>query len=313
MREGGSLLRVSRRLGIVLALLAVLGLVGCTSQESKNFSVPALPKDFSLSKMILPLDSFRLSDSELVRMDTDWAELMTRCAARYGATIAYVSDYARDPDSKTLLWGGPFGTISRKQASRFGYHASPGGPYQPAPGFYLKNPDNIVIASGQSPLDELVSYGRPKQKSDPAYSLPLPVDSGGHALPEGGCWSIVQSQINSPLVSDLELRRNLIELSFNDSRTQNAIKNWSSCMRSAGYAYSRPMDAAATAGFLNAAEVSLAVTDVDCTKSSNWASVFYAILIAYQKQAIAKEPQFLQSVLHSQQRVFKTLDALVAK
>lgn len=306
-------MRVSRRFATILAISAALGLAGCTSQVSTGYSVPDLPKNFSLNKLVLPLDSFQLSDSEFARMDKNWAVLMTECAATYGAAIAYGSDYTRDPDEKTLLWGGPFGTMSEKQASKFGYHAKPGGPNQPTSGFYLKNPDSLFIQSEDAPLDDLISYGRPKQKSDPAYSLPLPVNKAGEPLPMGGCWNLVQSQIGAPLVSDLLLRRDLIELSFNDSRTQEAIKNWSSCMKTAGYSFKSPINAESTAGLLSSTEVSLAVRDVSCTKSSNWTRVFYAILIDYQNQAIAKQPQFLHGVLQSQKRVSKQIDALVTK
>jgi hypothetical protein len=291
-------------------VLAVV-LTGCTGDQAPDYKTPKLPSNFSLANVVLPLDSYQLSDSELTRMGKEWSTLMTRCAATFGETINYSSDYTRPADD-TSLWGGPFGTLSKKQASQFGYHAPPGAPAQPAAGIYLKTPDNIFVANTDaSPLDQLISYGKPKSKDDPAYSLPLPTDTSGSQLPPKGCLGMVQDQIGAPLVSDLSLRNKLISLSFDDSRTQKAITEWSTCMKSHGFTFGRPQDAEATAGRLNAAETAQAEVDVDCTQRSKWSTTYYAILIDYQKQAEKNQGSFLRSVLDSQKRVLKRLDDLV--
>lgn len=306
-------MRKSRAWCAAIGAAVLIGIVGCSPAQPAKLSVPSPTKSANLSNLVLPLDAYQLSDAELARMDSEWSELMTRCAATYGAKLSYASDYTRDPNDKTLLWGGDFGTLSAKQASQFGYHAPPEGRFQPAAGFYIKNPDNIVLLGEGGPLETLISYGRSSQKSDPSASLPLPTNSSGQELPAGGCMGVVKKQIGTSLVSDADLRRDLIEAAFNDPRTQAAVAKWSKCMRESGYSFKRPMDAPASVGFLSAGELKLAVTDVGCTKSSNWAGVFYTLLIPYQEQAIAKDPQFVQSVLDSQKKVLKSLDALVAK
>lgn len=306
---------MSRLRGWSSAIGAVLliGLVGCSAAQPASLSVPSPTKSANLSNLVLPLEAYQLSDAELARMDSEWAQLMTRCAATYGATLSYASDYTRDPNDKTLRWGGSFGTLSEKQASEFGYHAPPNGLFQPAAGFYLKNPDNIVLLGEGSPLDTLISYGRSSQKNDPSASIPLPIDTEGRELPPGGCMGAVRKQIGTSLVSDSDLRRDLTEAAFNDPRTQSAVADWSKCMRESGYSFKRPMDAPASVGILSPGELKLAVTDVGCTQSSNWAGVFYTLLIPYQEEAIAKNSQLVQSVLDSQKKVLERLDALVAQ
>lgn len=306
-------MRTLRARSSAIGAVVLLGLVGCSAAQPAKLSVPSPTKSANLSNLVLPLDAYRLSDAELARMDSEWAELMTRCAATYGAELSYASDYTRDPNDKTLLWGGDFGTLPESQASQFGYHAPPEGQFQPAAGFYIKNPDNIVLLGEGGPLETLISYGRSSQKSDPTASIPLPSDGGGRELPTGGCMGDVKKQIGTSLVSDSDLRRDLIEAAFNDPRTQAAVAKWSSCMRESGYSFTRPMDAPASVGFLSPGELTLAVTDVGCTRSSDWAGVFYTLLIPYQEEAIAKDPQLVQSVLDSQKKVLKRLDALVAR
>lgn len=323
MRGGHNGVRAVSFAAASVAVAVAVGLSACSASSTKadgGYAVPALPKSFDVNNFTLPFDSYQLTYDQLVRLDTDLDTMMSRCAADYGATLTYYSDYADDPSDKSLMWGGRFGTLTKQQASRYGYQAMPTGPTQRAGGFYPNDPDSAGAAGGTGTIQgdaeqELISYGRGTSKLDATHSLPLPLSkTTGKPLPKGGCHAIVGSEMGGPLVSDTNLLLKMQDLSLNDSRTQAAVKKWSACMTAAGYGgYTQPQQPSEVYGILNTAEISLAVADVDCTTSSRWSTVYYEVLTGYEKEAVTKNAQLLQSVLASQKRALAKLEKLVAQ
>lgn len=313
-------MRKSRSLGLIVILALAVGLAGCSAQakESKGgYIVPQLPKTFDMSNLRLPFDSYELSFDQLARMDSDWEAALSRCAADYGATITFTSDYTRPSDpnfQKQMGWGGPLGTLTKQQASQYGYHAMPTGPTTPFTANYLDDPRNVHIEENPTPLQLLIVDGQSASARDSTSSLPVPVDKAGKTLPKGGCNAVVQSEMGGPLESDIDLEAQLDALAIKDTRVQKAITNWAACMSAAGYPYSMPYEPISSGNaYLNATEVSTAVTDVGCTTTSHWSTVYYEVLTGYEKQAIEKNPQLFQGQLASQKRALKKLEALVAQ
>ena len=212
-------LALSRLTGAVaaatIAFLAAV-LCGCSSPNGSTAwakptlkSIPVFSEDSSL-----PFDAYRLSDSELTRMQSEEGQLLAKCDALYGIDVDFGGDYLRPSDESLNMWGGPFGTMSVRQASAFGYHAEPNGPWAHVGGFYLRDPSNVQPEqNADDKLANLVTFGPTANDSSN-----LPVDPKGKPIPKGGCTRLVETKIGGPLVSMIQITADLINLSLKDSR-----------------------------------------------------------------------------------------------
>ncbi|WEH14505.1 hypothetical protein [Streptomyces sp. VNUA24] len=115
------------------------------------------------------------------------------------------------------------------------------------------------------------------------------------------CWDKADEQVPSPTGSKgWKLTQELFGRSFrtaaSDSRVVAARKSWSSCMSEAGHPADDPEKL--SEGFMSARkttakEIAAATADESCTRSSNLAGVYFAVLTGYQKQLIAANTEVL--------------------
>lgn len=303
-------LKFTERVTGAVVLLALLS--GCTATPSADeWTTPTVTGDFTFAEgQSLPFDAFHLSKPELQRMQAKQAQLLTACAATYGATVTYGGDYIRPIDDSRSMWGGWFGTMTPEQASTWGYHAGPDDPWAPVGGFYLPTASNVQ--PNQSPDDALaqaVTWG-----VGPDGSGQAPIDTTGEPLPTGGCYAVVEAEIGGELLSDVRIASDVFGLAMSDPRVKEATADWSSCMSAVGYDFADIWGAAESynVSLLTPEEIEVAIADVACTRSSNWSNLFYEILIGYQQQALAKQAEYMQKVLASEKFRLERLDSLVS-
>ncbi len=303
--------------GVVLLMLLT---AGCATSDlnEPEWHVPAIedPPRF-VATTPLPLDAYRLADEDLASMQSAQARLLVECARDYGVDVTVSGDYLRPSGEARLMWGGRIGTMDGEHAAQWGYHPSPDGSWAPVGGLYLRDPMNLQPdpAANSDPRAEAriqrVMYGG----SDDLDGQKPGADDGARDLevPDGGCWRQVESQINSPLSSDLDTLVDLYNLALVDDRVVDAISQWSDCMSSVGFQFREVQEPGRsfTLAALTPEESSVAVADVRCTAESRWADWFYAVLVDYQHQALLKDPAAFASVLSSQQARLEALGRLV--
>ncbi|MER5434888.1 hypothetical protein [Streptomyces sp. NPDC002588] len=135
-------------------------------------------------------------------------------------------------------------------------------------------------------------------------AVPVPVSKGptGQELKDYNvCWDKADKQVPSLAgTRGWKLTQDLFGQSFQraaaDSRVGAARKSWSSCMSRAGHPADDPEMLAN--GFLNAKkatakEIAAATADESCTRSSNLAGVYFAVLSGYQQQLISANTKVL--------------------
>lgn len=286
---------------IAVAGLLALMTAGCAPQTATTAWVtPEVGADVPAftAQSTLPFDAFHLDVADLEAMQSAEVALLDACAARYGVDAVYSGDYLRPADLSRSMWGGRPGTLGEAHAAEYGYHASPTGEWAPVGGFYLKDPSNILPppdASGE--LTALVTYG-PADGDDPTELT----DGSGEPVPAGGCLREVEGEIGGALISDVDIRSELINLTFEHRDVVAAVGAWSTCMATAGYDYDTVQGPAESfsLSLLSDAEIAVALADVRCTGESGWADVFYAVLTDYQQQAVDQNPGDFAAVLDSQ-------------
>ncbi|GHH95971.1 hypothetical protein GCM10017779_64280 [Streptomyces capillispiralis] len=135
-------------------------------------------------------------------------------------------------------------------------------------------------------------------------AVPLSATQGptGRELKDyNACWDKADKQVPSLAgTRGWKLTQDLFGQSFQqaaaDSRVGAARERWSDCMSTAGHPADDPEELAN--GFLNAEkatakEIAAATADESCTRSSNLAAVYFAVLTGYQQQLISANAEVL--------------------
>ncbi len=135
-------------------------------------------------------------------------------------------------------------------------------------------------------------------------AVPVPVSKGptGQELKDyNACWDKAQKQVPSLAGSKgWKLTQDLFGQSFQqaaaDSRVGAARKSWSACMSTAGHPADDPEKLAKVFGDAkkaSAKEIAAATADESCTRSSNLAGVYFAVLTGYQQKLISANTKVL--------------------
>jgi hypothetical protein len=251
----------------------------------------------------LPFQEYELPTADRTRMQEGQARLLQRCMARRGFTVSIGGDYLvgrqRSDFADPFMWGGPFGTMPLEHARRFGYKPEPGGVFVKGPGFYLGSPVNLFLESGQKvggndPAEERAFYGRDDAPTDGDST-----EGGSETSSETSCVAEVESAIGVPLVDTSNLEADLSKLARELPEVESAARDWVACMGRRGHRFENVWEASAefSLSLVSGRQIKTAVDDVECTAESGWANYYYAVLADYQRQAIEKDPDLLESAL----------------
>jgi hypothetical protein len=135
----------------------------------------------------------------------------------------------------------------------------------------------------------------------------------------GKCETIVQDFTNAaqngPLAGIGTLSNDIYNDVLKDAAVKNATQAWSSCMAKNGYSFHQPQDVfpqelhdmyggkpQITAGETvsapaNRAQIAAAVTDADCTQSTDLAGIYFAVQASYEQQLVNANQQALNTAV----------------
>jgi hypothetical protein len=276
---------LNRRLAILLAVACALGwpaLAGCGGGDHTEDRPPPVESPIPLTdpaRVSFPLDAYRLTGQEYVDVNRAIRILGGECMRRFGLTWR-----PPDPPSTFQLQNERrYGVIDPHTAATRGYHP-------PAPMLTPPEPDR---APEPSPADISVWAGQGQR----SYK--------GMPILEGGCVgeatrklsagaSIMDTGFVSRLVSQVG------DQAEADQRVGDAFSAWSSCLREAGFDYRDPWtannDPAWQRTEISTEEIATATADVRCKQRVNLIGIWYAVEVAYQKQAIEKHGDELDRI-----------------
>lgn len=266
-----------------LAVLAVLVAAVAVGTGCAGHAPAAARVVLDSRSLRLPLDAYRLSAGEQVRV-TDAEDRVVRvCMHRFGLTPPRRPDTA--PLGPTTHTERRYGLTDPKLAARDGYHLGNRDP-RTAP----RRPTPHL-----SPAQELVLFGSAAGSARHEYA--------GRPVPEGGCLGAADRRVG---VDDeaADLVDKLDAASVLDARHKPAVKaafrDWSACMRADGFDYAMPWDPANDPRFTgrtsSPTEIRVATADVACKKKTNVVGVWYAADVALQRVSIDRHRYALRHV-----------------
>jgi hypothetical protein len=153
----------------------------------------------------------------------------------------------------------------------------------------------------------------------------------------GKCSTISQGFTDAigkgPLAGILTLSTDIANDVLKDAAVKNATRQWSACMARNGYSYQQPQavffdqiqkmfggkrqtNAGATvSAAANRAQIAAAVTDANCTQSTDLAGIYFAVQASYEQQIVNANAQALNSAVQQYKaayaRELKKLPALL--
>ncbi|MFB6848444.1 hypothetical protein ACFCXS_26850 [Streptomyces sp. NPDC056373] len=311
-RAAGPLVAVVTGALLALAGCSPFGAVGRSATEGARPSPtgtpawPAATPRSGLAKgLVLPLEAYMEPYADTVAVQEAVDRLTTRCMKRYGYTYsAPARGMTPPPSSDDSNMPRRYGITDRDLAARYGYFLGDSGRTPPP-------------APRLTPAETAVLTGR-LAVAPGAKRAPARID--GRRIPEDGCLGESIRRIGprideSPAGSlDYEsLRR-----SQSDPRVLAVVGAWSRCMKAKGYDVDSPLDAAKLTpdthhGQADQADITTALTDIDCKRRTGLVKTWYTVEYAVQRQQIEQNQLQLQQLKERIAAEVKTAMAVLGR
>ncbi|MFJ4487384.1 hypothetical protein ACIP3D_34115 [Streptomyces longwoodensis] len=213
--------------------------------------------------MGLPLSEYGTSEQDDLLLYQTNEALVAQCMTSHGYAT-YSKRRTTAPSKKTraerevVRPAGDWGYIGGATAKRAGFHVAVQVPISKGP-------------TGRELKDYNVCWDRADKK------LPSLTDTKG--------WKLTQDLFGRSLQQAAE-----------DSRVAAARKNWSSCMSTAGHPADDPQklaDSFRDTMKASVMEIAAAIADESCTRSTNLAGIYFAVLAGYQQHLVAANTKVL--------------------
>jgi hypothetical protein len=142
----------------------------------------------------------------------------------------------------------------------------------------------------------------------------------------GKCATIVQDFTNAaqngPLAEIGTLSNDIYNDILKDAAVKNATQAWSACMAKNGYSFHQPQEvfrqevramfgdknfidfADPVSAAANHAQIAAAVTDADCTQSTDLAGIYFAVQASYEQQLVNANQQALTSAVQQYRAMY---------
>ncbi len=287
---------LSRTFPVALtASLAAALLAGCGSPSeggaAKATDVPAAPvgtpKITTAVIEPVPVEAYLLTEEQWATLGKAESALRVRCMERFG--FAYEEPLPVGESSGQTISQYRYGKLDPAKTAVHGYRMPP-APSSSSSGEVRKKPTATerMVLSGTADLT--AKSGRGGQEVN------------GETVPDGGCVGEAQRKLgdygDAQIANDVNLGS--FGKSLQDGRVLAVFAKWSRCMAESGYHYKTPMGASEDekwrGGTASAEEKTVATADAHCKIRNNVAGVWYAVDVAYQKQAIEERAEELDQV-----------------
>jgi hypothetical protein len=292
------------RTGLAILICCCAGLAACTAAAPKGPDAtvttpsvgrppaPASAQAAMSSEAFTPYAALGASTDDGLALDETYAALHTACmtAAGYGQYADSTSYFARANRGLAFAQpAGPWGYIGTALAAQYGFNA----------------PSDSNDAQGS---------GAPVT---PAASLPAAVQAAA-----GKCFNIVEvfndAQFATSLAGIETMNNEISNDVVADPDFKDATKAWSACMARNGYTTPdadtlmlQELDATglrvtpgsgATPGSgptaaQNEAQIATAVTDANCTLSTDLSGIYFAVQASYEQQFVTANQQALNTAV----------------
>ncbi|MEV7179383.1 hypothetical protein [Kitasatospora sp. NPDC093679] len=295
------------RSAVMLTLLPLL-LAGCASAagSADTDAVPpsprpsvqtaaapptlaATPQLDSANDRPLPLDPYLLNPEQQLAVEKAQQKLIVRCMASFGLTYTPPSGNGgrRDSDAPTTRVDSRYGHQNAALMAKWGYHpegglragagAMPTGPsFSPETELVLRGTADVAARAG--------SGGR---------------TVNGRTVPARGCLGEAVKELTGSAEGGIgdtrfadDAKFTTLDQSRKDPRTQAVFRQWSQCMKDAGFDYTDPLAALGDPQWRKSPtptpqELKVATADAGCRHAHNVVGVWYAVDAGYQQQVIA--------------------------
>lgn len=247
---------------------------GSSSPHGTGLTAPAitqsaLPVSYSAAEAALVLSEYIDPNGQSLALKAR-SILVAQCMHTNGFPD-YTAQVYQTPTSASLVdTGGPYGYLDAGNATTYGFHS----------------PDAAMTGGAQ-------------------LTIPAGGDHPAQSRQVGQCTTTVQAK----LTKDYQAAGSMLPDSLwdeaatatlTDPRVEAADALWAGCLKSAGFSAANPTALARsylnTAAAKTSAEYSAASADVSCTKSTNLAGVYFAVLDGYQQEAVDANSQQLTAV-----------------
>jgi hypothetical protein len=245
--------------------------------------IAKIPKLGTTDGLRLPIEAYRPTAAQQNVVDDAVEQVTGECMTQYGLTYTPTTSNLPDVHETAREYG--IGDLAT--ARKYGYHSA-------TQTFTDKSKDDSAPPQAAGQL--LVLTG--SSTGADTTSGPNKATYHGKAIPDGGCSGLAQRAVTG--ADDIDPNSVpdsiLVEMwkqSQSDTRVIAVIAAWSTCMKSAGFAYASPLDAPDDPAFTGptptAHEITTAVADMRCKQSTNLIGVWFTVESAYETAAITQQ------------------------
>ncbi|XCM31112.1 hypothetical protein ABXI76_18655 [Streptomyces parvus] len=272
--------------------------VATTEPDSPGTSSKPLSSGYAMK---LPIASFSFTEDETKLMKSAESVIVVRCMKDFGFDF---TPPPREAKSVTTM-DRRYGLADPEHAKKYGYHLPPlqktQEPLRPS-----KEATEVLVGSKEPyPTGEKVTTYK------------------GAQVPEGGCRGKASKEVRQKFddADGASIANGISTESFRQSIQQQAVadafQEWSSCMRKKGFTYKDPLSPLNNEEFFkdpvaSSEEISTAVADTQCKKSTRLLEIWFNTEEAIQKEMIALKKKELDGLrvhhakkLQNAQRILK--------
>lgn len=297
---------------LLAVLVAGLTIAGCTSTtptassaSPTPSSVPATAPEPVLPAATvpqLPIQTYMFTQVEVYRAEQARFVLSKKCMDSFGVPFTIPSLPAITPAKDIDQQDRRYGVTNMAEARSLGYH--------PPAELITQNTQAPMITT-MSPTQKLVYFGLPSDQH--TYQ--------GHPIPPGGCTAAAARQL-APVgeLSHSELTAQISHDSFKTSLSSPpvtaALGQWSVCMHNAGYDYPTPLASGGDRRWSTPqptpAEITAAVTDINCQHETSLIQIWSAAERAIQQQQIAANTAALNVIQQEKQQQLTVINSVLS-
>ncbi|MBR8639080.1 hypothetical protein KEF29_06475 [Streptomyces tuirus] len=278
---------------VAVAAGALLALAGCsplggTGTTAAGGARPArtgtpawpaaTPRSGLAKGLVLPLEAYMEPYADTVVIQQAVDRLAAQCMKRYGYTYTPPArGLTPPPSSDDANMTRRYGITDRDLAAKYGYFLGDSD-RTPPPAPRLTSAETAVLTGRLA-----VAPG--------AKKAPERID--GKRVPHNGCLGEAIREVGPRIDESLASRLDYESLrrSQSDPRVLAVVGTWSRCMKAKGYTVDSPLDAANLTpdthhGQASQADITTALTDIDCKRRTGLVKTWYTVESAIQRQQI---------------------------